>query len=74
MLSILLSVIGISAMQVCGIGAPVCGATVGFGLLSFLFPQATHFFSGFSIHIIVATMFLQVIALFYMGCFRKCLQ
>lgn len=37
-LGLLTSIVGISALQVCGLGTPVCGASMGMGLLSAVFP------------------------------------
>ncbi len=39
LLGLLAAVFGVSAFQVCGIGAPVCSATLGAWILSIIFPS-----------------------------------
>jgi len=71
-LGIIFLVIGLAAMGTCGVGAPVCGASVAGGVIALLFPGfAFAFFSDHSIVIILFSMFAQVIALYYMNCFKK---
>lgn len=65
--------LGLGALQVCGFGAPVCGAAVGFGVLSFIFPAAfEHVFSEYAVDILVLSIAFQFIALYFMNCFKKC--
>ena len=65
--------IGLAGLQVCGVGAPVCGAAVGSGFLSFLFPvSASGFMEKYAVPIIIASILLQSWALFSMNCFKKC--
>ena len=64
--------LGLGALQVCGFGAPVCGAAVGFGVLSFIFPAAfEHVFSEYAVHMLVLSIAFQFIALYFMNCFKK---
>ncbi len=71
-LSILAVVIGFSALQVCGVGAPVCSASIGLGLFSFLFPAFfNNLLQDYSIHFIVLSIIVQVISLFFMNCFKE---
>lgn len=75
LISIIASIFGIGALQVCGIGAPVCGATIGVGIMSIIFPHTTiTFFEQHHVGIIIISLILQIVALYYMGCFKKCLQ
>jgi len=64
--------LGLGALQVCGFGAPVCGAAVGFGVLSFIFPAAfEHVFSEYAVDILLLSIAFQLIALYFMNCFKK---
>ncbi len=68
---IILIGLGLSAFQVCGIGAPVCGATVGLGVLSVIFPGVfIDFLGDYHGAIIIISILLQIISLYYMGCFK----
>lgn len=68
---IILIALGLSAFQVCGIGAPVCGATVGIGVLSVIFPGVfIDFLGDYYEPIIIISIILQIIALYFMGCFK----
>ncbi len=70
--SILAIVLGLGALQVCGVGAPVCGATVGLGVLSFFFPTIfSHLPKIFAVYLIVGSIFLQILSLYFMNCFKK---
>lgn len=66
------SILGIGAMQVCGVGAPICGATIGAGIFSIFFPQSSMMFlTEYAVSIIIASILLQISSLYFMGCFRK---
>jgi len=76
-LSLVLSILGFSAFQVCGIGAPVCGLSAGAGVLAIFFPGfVLSFLSNNSIFIVIFSIVVQVFALYFMNCFkyfpRKC--
>ncbi len=67
---LILIILGLSALQVCGVGAPVCGATVGLGILSIFLPSfVISFLSSFSSVIIILSALLQLFILYYMKCF-----
>lgn len=71
-LSIIATGIGITALQVCGVGAPVCGASLSMGFLSFLFPTVfTGFITRHATLIIGFSIALQIIALYFMNCFKS---
>jgi len=64
--------VGLAALQVCGVGAPVCGATVGLGILSAIFPIAfVDILSKYSLEIIVVSIIFQLGALYFMNCFEQ---
>lgn len=67
--SLVLSILGISAFQVCGIGAHFCAASVGFGIISIIFPGfLIDFLTGYSHSIIILSILFQIIALYFMNC------
>lgn len=71
-LGIVAAVLGLSALQVCGVAAPVCGATLGAGVVASLFPGFFfHFLSDWSIPIILLSIAAQWIALYFMNCFKR---
>ena len=64
--------LGLISLQVCGVGAPVCGATVGVGLISIFLPAtALGFVEKYAIEIILMTILLQLVSLKYMNCFKE---
>ncbi len=72
LLGIIASAFGIAALQACGIGAPVCGASIGAGIVSAIFPGVfTKFLSGYSLYIIAFSLLLQAVSLYLMNCFEK---
>ncbi|MCD6477663.1 MAG: hypothetical protein J7K87_01545 [Candidatus Aenigmarchaeota archaeon] len=71
-ISVIAAGIGLAALQVCGVGAPVCGASVGLGILSAIFPGVfVNVLEFYAIWIIVISIALQLIALYEMNCFVK---
>ena len=71
-LGILSILIGFSAMQVCTIGAPICGASIGAGFLALLFPNfAFNLLEKYSVLIIFISLIIQIIALYFMGCLTQ---
>jgi hypothetical protein len=74
-ISVIASLFGLGALQVCGFGAPVCGATIGVGILSILFPQSSFLvFEKYAVYIVAFSLILQLISIYYMGCLKKCLS
>ena len=64
--------IGLAALQVCGVGAPICGAAIGLGLLSAIFPGIVlNFLTEFSTYIVVISIILQISSLYFMNCFKE---
>lgn len=71
-LGIIAAVLGLSAFQVCGVGVPVCTASIGMWLLYSIFPPFfVTFLTQYSILIIAISILLQLISLYFMKCFKK---
>ncbi len=74
-LGIIMIIFGFGALQVCTIGSPVCGATIGAGIFALIFPgMALEFIEKYSLVIILASIVIQVIALYFMNCFKVVLK
>jgi hypothetical protein len=72
LVGLIAAVLGLSALQVCGVAAPVCGATIGAGVIASLFPGFLfHFLSRWSVLIILLSIAAQWIALYFMNCFKR---
>ena len=70
--SIIAIAVGLAALQACGVGAPVCGAAIGLGVLSFIFPSILIEKMGqYAVSIIVFSIAFQLISLYFMNCFKK---
>lgn len=70
-LGFLAMAIGITALQVCGMGA-TCGFSALTGIIALLIPGALfNFTSAYSLYIIAFSILLQIIALISMGAFRS---
>ncbi len=70
-LGIVATAVGLGALQACGLGAPVCGATVGVGIISFFFPSLlTSLTSRYALILIIGSIFLEGISLYLMNCFQ----
>jgi len=72
LLGILSMVFGFGALQACAIGAPVCGATIGGGVIALIVPGfAFNLIAKYSIWIVLVSIFIQFFALYYMKCFKS---
>jgi len=70
-LGVIVIVLGFGALQACSVGAPVCGASIGAGIIALFFPGvAMNFLGKYSILIIVLSIFIQIAALYFMNCFK----
>lgn len=70
--SIILSIFGITATQVCGIGAPMCGAALGGSIgLTFLPSFAQTFFENYAVYIILIAIVGQLYSLYILKCWGK---
>lgn len=71
-LSALASLIGLSAFQVCGIGAPICGISIGAAVVSSIFPSfAFNIINDYALYIIYISIALQIFSLVQMKCFTQ---
>ncbi len=67
--AVILSVFGILATQVCGIGAPMCGAALGGSIgLTFLPSIAQSFFEDYAVYIIIIAILGQMYSLYLLKC------
>lgn len=72
LLGILSIIFGFGALQACTIGAPVCGATIGGGIIALIFPGfAFSLIEKYSVLIVLISIFIQLLALYLMKCFQK---
>lgn len=72
-LGIIAVALGLAALQVCGANAPVCGAAVGIGILSSIFPAVfVNLMAKPSIHLgmILISIIFQLVALYFMNCWK----
>ena len=71
-IGIIATALGLAALQVCGFGAPVCGAAVGLGILSSILPTAfMNIISKYVVQFLVISIIFQLVALYIMNCFKK---
>ncbi len=71
-LVVFVGILGLGAAQFCVFGSPVCGISVGAGLVMAIFPSAAvHFLVEYAKWIIAAAIVLQILGLYLMGCFKK---
>lgn len=74
-IGIIATAIGLTALEACGIGAPVCGAMVGVGILSVILPvSAVDIIGRYAVLILIGSVTIQLIALYFMNCFKKTLS
>lgn len=70
--SLILSILGFSAFQVCGVNAGLCTASVGAGIIGAIFPGfLVIFLNNYGHFLIWLSIILQLIALYYMNCFSE---
>ncbi len=71
LISMIAIIIGISALQVCGIGS-VCGMTIGLSILSIIFPGIfLNILSQYYLYFILFSIALQLGMLYYLNCFKR---
>ena len=74
-IGIIATAIGLTALEACGVGAPVCGAMVGVGVLSVILPMsAVDIIGRYAVPILVGSIIIQFIALYFMNCFKRTLR
>ena len=70
-IGLLATALGVSALQVCGIGAPVCGASVGLSIVSLIFPSVVvGFMDQYAVYLILVSIIVQILSLYYLKCFK----
>ncbi len=70
-LGVLATALGLSALQVCGAGAPVCGASLGIGVLSSITPTFfMNFLEKYSVLMLLIAISFQFLTLYFMNCFK----
>lgn len=72
-LGLISSVVGLTALQVCGIGGPMCGASVGMGVVSVFLPgYVIHTLRLYTHELLILSVMMQLASLHYMRClYRK---
>jgi len=73
-LGILASGIGLAALQACTLSVS-CSASVGLSILYLIFPQFfVSFLIDYSQYVLIASIIIQAIAIYLMGCFKEVLD
>lgn len=63
--------IGLSALHACTLGAPVCGVSIGMGIVAAIFPAvAFNFLNDYALWIIMISIIIQMFSLNQLKCFR----
>ena len=72
-IGIITIILGFGGLQACTVGAPVCGASIGAGFFALFFPGiAMDLIEKYSILVIILSIIIQIFALYFMNCFKKC--
>ncbi|MBU4216680.1 hypothetical protein L6270_00835 [Candidatus Parcubacteria bacterium] len=67
---LLLYILGLSALQVCGMSATMCTASIGAGLVSIIFPGAVfNYLVEYSVYVIYFSIITQLFVLHHLKCF-----
>ena len=70
--TLILSIFGILATQVCGIGAPMCSMVLGSSIgLTFLPTIAQGFFEDYAVYIILLAILGQIYSMYLLKCWGK---
>lgn len=65
-------VVGVGALHSCVIGVPVCGASVGAGIIGFVFPNfVLNAFDEYAFVLVILAIAVQIYGLYSMKCFSK---
>ncbi len=71
-LTLISTAIGLSALQVCGLGGPVCGASLGLGILTAILPNtAIKYLMEYHMIFIFFAIALQLLSLYLLKCFSN---
>jgi len=65
------SILGVSALQVCGLSAYACSTSIGFTILATFLPHTfLTFLQDFSVQIIAISIVVQFITIWHLKCFN----
>jgi hypothetical protein len=68
---IVATAVGFIALQMCGVGGPLCGAFFGSIVFASVLPAgALHYFTGYAVYIVLAAIAMQVLSLYLMKCWK----
>ena len=68
---VIASALGVTALQVCGLGVPACGVGVGAGFVSLIFPGFLfNYLRDYSVFILIFSIIIQIFSLYKMKCFK----
>jgi len=71
-LGVIMGLLGFSALHVCTIGLPFCGATIGLAVISSIFPAfLLNYLHEYPYIIIGISFLIQLYSLYSMKCFKK---
>ena len=63
--------LGLATLRVCGITNPMCGASMSTSIIAMMFPQlALKVYQGYGNYILIISIFLQLLGLYFMKCFE----
>ena len=69
---LLAGILGLGAAQFCAFGSPVCGFSVGAAVVTALFPSfLVQWLYEYAQYIVIGAIVLQLVGLYFMGCFRR---
>ena len=69
LLAIIVNIVGISTLQVCGLGVPSCGASIGMGVLTAIFPEfLIRYLHSYAIWILIISILIQIYSLYSLNC------
>ena len=65
------SVLGLTALQVCGLGGVFCGSSIFLGLLTTIIPGfAVNFLVSYAVPLLIVSIIFQIFAIWQMGCMK----
>lgn len=68
---IVATVLGFSALHVCGVAAPACGSIASVGLAAAIFPGLLLYIRLHGTLLLSLSIALQLVSLYLLGCFRN---
>ena len=70
-MGIVATAVGFTALQMCGVGGPLCGALFGSVVFATILPAGSlHYFTAYAVHIVLFAIAVQVASLWLMKCFK----